>query len=336
LAQVLALEPAEAMGSGPSLQVIPESDSIADTGTKVVLSEDLSGITDYDTLMDGLVEQLKNPLRVRAAYAVKTTEITEKSGPEDFVIKITLDYKKLEAIGSRVDGTGVDPVVVHNWVTVDRAAGTIKSRVIQVPGEAPAESEDKPLYDYHTTVNRDPFRIECYFVKAGVRHADDLCVRGLLHTVDPVVRLLREQKVKVQKDMPSRSDPSKIVAMSEPLDSQTSMEHIVDKFWWAIGDMPENDRVQILSRTEEIFKYMVGNLELTFSFDKEGKQIEGIGTQGGEQKTKIVYRFLADPLQLEAWSEETATGVRHCGVAFARQTSLLLNKALVKAQSWFG
>jgi len=318
------------------MEVVPESDSIANPGTKVVLSEDLSGVTDFDTLMDATIEQLKNPLEVVAEFAVKSKEITEKSGPEDFVIKIVLDYKKLEAAGAPVDGSGKDTTFVHNWVTVDRAAGTINTRVLEVAGGAVAESEDKPVYDYHTTVGRDPLRIESYFLKDGARHADKDCAGGLLYTMNPVIRLLKEQKVKVKPDTPSRSDPAKMAALSEPLDSQTSMEYIVDKFWWAIGDVPENDFFKILTKTEEEYKFVAGPMTTTFTFDKEGKEIEGIAMQGGEQKSRIVYRFLGDPLQLEAWTEDTANGGRHCGVAFARQTSLFLNKALVKAQSWFG
>jgi len=329
------------MGGGPSLPVLPDQDSIANPGTKVVLSDDLSSVTDFSTFFESLVEQLQNPLNPMLEFAVKSKEITEHGSPDEFTIKIILDSQKLSAVGVG-KSENPDPMAVWQRVTVDRAAGKFVVRVLFLPSEAPSESEDKPLLTYYTTVNRDPFRIESYSESLDgdgniVRACDEGTCKGLQFTCNPVYVLLQDQKVKVKADMPSRSDPSKTAVLSDPLDAETSMDYIVDKFWEVMASSvpQESERLKVLSQTAEEVKYVFGETTMTLSYDKAGREVEGIQSRGGDPIGRVVYTFHADPLQLEAWSEDPNAGTRNSGPSLARTTSVTLNKAIVAAQSWF-
>lgn len=326
------------MGSQYSMAVTYDVDSVANPGTKVCMCEDLDGIADYDTLMEATVAFLRDPVDAVMAPFLKSLDI-EEHGPDDFTIKITLSRDKI------IELTGADPSTipegdaVNKWqrCTIDRAAGTLRTQCFRLTG-----SEPKCEQEYNVVLNKAPLAFEGYLLtydedgNKTARLTDKACGDGLLWTINPVVRLLKEVKVKCTAGQPSRVDPSLTSVMSEPLDAHTSVGYIVDKYWEeTVSGIEASEGFKVVTKEPDELKVLdPRGGEMTWIFDKGAKEILMKTGTGGEPMYTVTSKFHEDPLQLEVWT--TDKGVRGGTTTTAREQSITLSKALVRAQSWFG
>jgi len=330
------------MGSGRSLQLHADCDSVVEPGTKVVQSEALE--LDFDQLFDEYLEQLRYPVSTIAEYVLKECSV-EDHGPDDFSVKVVLCGKKLDSYGYG-RGDGVDMIGLWTRVTGDRAKRHIRCQdTVQPPGCFADELEKHAAGGgAKTCFLEDPLRVEFQVeLSDGSRLEDQEATKQiLLGILGPAVSRVGQQLVKVSADQEStRGDGGRSV-ISGPLDEATDFDNLWERYVEAIKSPPGAAVApEVVEVSDEEFHVILEippdtKLTTTVRHCKESGEILAVTTDGEEKvvskTTSVLHR---EPLIVEVWGE-SRTGERQSGRGAARALQAHLESALApKKSGWF-
>mmetsp|Transcript_47979 Transcript_47979/g.126687 ORF Transcript_47979/g.126687 Transcript_47979/m.126687 type:complete len:334 (+) Transcript_47979:109-1110(+) len=332
------------MGSGSSVNLTPDADSVIEPGTKVVMSEPLE--VDFGLLFDEYMDQLRYPVEPIKEYVLKECSV-EEHGPDDFTVKVVLDGKKLDSYGYG-RGDGVDNIDLWTRVTGDRAKREIWSRPIVAPPGCYVDEVDTfkcPSTGAKTSFTSEtPLRVEFWIEMAGGARLDQDIAKGiLLPPLGGAMQGLGKQLVKVKPDMDATRGGGLKSVISDPFDELSTFDEFWDKYLDAARNPPSAQvKPEIIEVSDEEFHTVAvipgGDKKLTTKFRhcKESGEIQAAtfldAELTGGKTTTIVHK---EPLFVEAWGE-SKTGDRQAGRGAAKMLQASLEAALApKKTGWF-
>lgn len=336
------------MGSGHSIELIADADSLAEPGTRVVMTASLD---DIDPPIGGqqffeemlAISRTVDPI---AENVLKEIQVKEES-PTKVTIKVILDGKKLDSYGYG-KGDGTDRVRV--WKKFDIDMGSLSAVVLDyvmepLQGAWIDECSDKEVVlTTYLKVIKDPTRVEVYSILPdGTRLSGTELQQGLWPIFDAIVgsiQLEARAKVKMTPNAPSIKEKGKVSAVSEPMDEHVYYDAFFDSFLAVMKEdmqsvqgttFEEGDGeimvVQPISEGETVKQRIQFNQEsgeINIAFIKDGKIMR--------QQHHVIQQ---SPLVMEAWNVGP-DGDRTAGPSATKMLQKQVNRAIDKANSWFG
>jgi len=335
------------MGSGPSVEVQVEVDSISEPGTKCCQTASLAEYS-YNTLVDELLDISRYPVDPMKEAVLKSCDV-QVHGPDEFTVKVVLDGKKLDSYGYG-KGDGTDRV--DNWTRIvcNREKRCIDSYAIVIfPGMWIDEVDPKKQWIHsRTTFLEDPLRIEFYIdvlegPEAGKRLANDMAKGSMMAYLYGALSNMQARKVKCRPDQDSIRDKGQKSVVSEPMDDHTDYDTFFTNWVDGMKNPPTMPGVPPAELTEvsETELYLKRTLEDGTKFvtkithDKDTGEVYSVVFRNSDKISSSVFVLHREPLRFEAWHEDKS-GDRRAGSGAARAMQMQLDASLAKGSSWFG
>mmetsp|Transcript_129297 Transcript_129297/g.289096 ORF Transcript_129297/g.289096 Transcript_129297/m.289096 type:complete len:333 (+) Transcript_129297:88-1086(+) len=332
------------MGGGYSTIVLKPDQPSSEPDKLAVVSDPFPESVTIEDLWDGMMEWIKYPVPEMHRTVLKSCEVTQNDGFNDFNVKITLDGKKLDQWGYG-KGDGTDRITTNNRCKVDKSKWEIYTINYKSTCWAGEEvGDDKVYITAITRIHKPtvPIQYEFYLdypLENPPRHATDkeaADVTGAI--IDPIVTRLANTKYRVVPEAPSLSGAGKVVLTPELPDVT------YDNFWKSLiaifkagaqmmGGTPiDTSDKQFKTDTKDD----IGNHTIsTTDFDMESGLIEAVTMTNGVMIQKWVYAIQKDPVRMEVYMMNGADGERRADKRISNMVQIQLNNTLAKCNSWW-
>lgn len=337
------------MGASHSAQLFEEQASTAEPGTKSIISESLENLDPPPTeheIVEEFLRIVRYPVDSTTEAVLKQVDVQEKS-PDDFIVKVILDGKKLDGY-SKGRGDGIDRVKTWKRVLVDRTKHVITAEDFVDEGQLGAwadEASDKEVV-CKTSLHllSDPLRLEFLLDKDGQRLAIAPVRDALYVWSDAIINGIhstKTAKAQVTADAPSIKDKDAKSNVSDPLEAHVSYDNF---FLYLVAVMKEDfSKVPGAEASEVSATEFV--VELKLEEDSTQRRVLKLDAEKGETQVEVFldgklartqYNVVhRSPLVVESWGIDHE-GSRVTGASAARELQSWANRAIDKANSWFG
>mmetsp|Transcript_45759 Transcript_45759/g.133237 ORF Transcript_45759/g.133237 Transcript_45759/m.133237 type:complete len:344 (-) Transcript_45759:41-1072(-) len=343
------------MGSSHSVELIPDQDSPTEPGQQSIISaplDELDPPVDAAQAFAGLLDHFRRPLDEQSEAIMKSCEITENAGPDDFTVKVVVDGVKLDRYGFG-RGDGMDRVRSWRRFVVDRAGKRITAHdyvsEIALGAWADEASDAQVLATVSIQMLEGPPRIEMWVIgQDGKRFSGKELAEGSYVVTDKVIRLIQDEVKAKVKARPAKAikHAGEDSVVTDPMDAHVEYDAFFDKLVTVVkeklekipeAEVEEVSTNEVIARVRQTtadgkeqihmhtLKYCAASGEATITrMDHEGKAFN--------TSFRVVHK---SPLVVEAWNI-TLTGERTAGEEFARLVQREVNEVIDRVNSWFG